>query len=224
VSTKPPRLAHHFADLDQQHQAGTLGMWLFLASELMFFGGLFLGYAVYRNLYPLEFAAASQHLSLAYGGANTIVLLTSSLTMAMAVYYARTSQTQWLTRSLAATALLGAIFLVVKGFEYYTDYEENLVPGLAFEDTEWLALGLRPDRVKLFFVIYYLMTGVHAIHLIIGISYLGLLTFSAWSGRYSSLYYTPVEVMGLYWHFVDLIWIFLLPLLYMVGVREFNGG
>lgn len=220
MPAETPRLAHHFADLRQQHEAGTLGMWVFLASELMFFGALFLAYTVYRLMYPAEFAAGSQHLNLAFGGVNTIVLLTSSLTMALAVHAAHTSATRATTRYLALTAALGTLFLVIKIFEYLSDYHERLMPGVAFDDADWSALGLRPERVKLFLLIYYLMTGVHALHLIIGIGMLLILTVAAARGRYSALHYMPIEVAGLYWHFVDLVWIFLLPLLYMIGVRH----
>jgi cytochrome c oxidase subunit 3 len=209
-------LAHHFADLEQQHEANSLGMWIFLATELMFFGGMFAAYTLYRHLYPQEFAAASNHLNLVFGSVNTVVLLTSSLTMAFAVHAARHDQRTWLLRYLALTALLGTLFLVIKGFEYRADYVEGLVPGLRFHDEEWE----RPGGVKLFLLIYFTMTGVHAVHLIIGIGLVAVIAFRAWQGRYSPRYFTPVDVTGLYWHFVDVIWIFLLPLLYMAGVRS----
>ena len=209
-------LASHFADLEQQHEAATLGMWIFLATELMFFGGLFTAYAVYRHTHAEEFTAASARLNLIFGSVNTVVLLTSSLTMALAVYAARIGRREWLTTCLAVTALLGIAFLVIKGFEYHGDYVEGLVPGLAFDDGEWD----KPAGVQLFFLLYYIMTGVHALHLIIGIALLTILAILAWRGRYTSANHATVEVAGLYWHFVDVIWIFLLPLLYMVGVRS----
>jgi cytochrome c oxidase subunit III len=215
MSTESESLAPHFADLEQQHDAGTLGMWVFLATELMFFGGLFLAYTVYRHDYPNEFAAASRRLKLTFGGINTVVLLTSSLTMALAVYAARIGRRELLTMFLLLTALLGAAFLVIKGFEYHGDYVDNLVPGLAFEDGEWD----EPRGVKLFLLLYYIMTGVHGLHLIIGIVLMLILAELARRGHYTPAYYGPIEVGGLYWHFVDVIWIFLLPLLYMVGVR-----
>jgi cytochrome c oxidase subunit 3 len=215
MAAKSDSLAPHFADLEQQHEAATLGMWIFLATELMFFGGLFTAYTVYRHRYPEEFAAASTRLNLVFGGVNTVVLLTSSLTMALAVYAARVGRRDWLISCLGLTGLLGAAFLVIKGFEYHGDYADNLVPGLAFVESEWP----KPAGVKLFLLLYYLMTGVHALHLIIGIVLMSVLAALARRGRYSSEYYAPVEVGGLYWHFVDVIWIFLLPLLYMVGVR-----
>lgn len=219
MSTKNAVLAHHFADFEQQHEASTLGMWVFLATELMVFGALFTGYAVYRSRYPAEFAAASGELNLVFGGINTVVLLTSSLTMALAVYGAQTSQRKILVTCLVLTALLGAAFLIVKGFEYYVDYVENLIPGVAFADEAWLRRGLNPGNVKLFLLLYYIMTGIHALHLLVGIVWIVLLATLARRGLFSSGYFAPVEVGGLYWHFVDIVWIFLLPLLYLVGVR-----
>jgi cytochrome c oxidase subunit III len=218
MSAKPPHLAHHFADPQQQHDTATLGMWLFLVTEAMVFGGLFLAYTVYRVANPAEFAAASRKLNVVFGGVNTIVLLTSSLTMALAVYWAQHGQRDsHVTWGLVLTAVLGATFLVIKGFEYHEDYVEKLMPGLAFEDQDWK--GLRPERVKMFLVIYYTMTGLHAVHLGIGIVWMSILAVMAWNGRFSPAYNYPVEVGGLYWHFVDVIWVFLLPLLYLVGVR-----
>jgi cytochrome c oxidase subunit III len=219
LATKASHLAHHFATAEQQHDTATLGMWVFLATELMLFGGLFLAYTVYRLRNPTEFEAASNHLNLTFGAVNTVVLLTSSLTMALAVYWAQTSQRHLLTLALCLTALLGSAFLVIKGFEYHGDYQENLMPGLAFDAQEWMDKGLRPERIKMFLVIYYTMTGLHAVHLIIGITIIGILAVLAWRDRFTPVYYYPVEVGGLYWHFVDVIWVFLLPLLYLAGVR-----
>jgi cytochrome c oxidase subunit 3 len=251
-------LAHHFEDLNQQHEAATLGMWVFLMTELMLFGGLFTGYTVYRTAYPEAFERASQKLNVFYGGLNTVVLLTSSLTMALAVWAVQSGRRQLLVGFLAATVALGAAFLVVKGFEYYGDYQDGLMPFLPgnFKPEEWHAdeghgqgegaeaekhktsqadvrqdPNLDPgrafmpiethvpfaDRVRLFFSFYYIMTGIHALHLIVGMSLLGIMTILAWRGRFNAEYYSPVEVSGLYWHFVDVVWIFLLPLLYLVG-------
>jgi cytochrome c oxidase subunit 3 len=208
-------LAPHFADLEQQHEAAALGMWIFLGTEVMFFGGLFTAYAVYRHENADAFAEASRQLNLDYGAVNTVVLLTSSLTMALAVHGAQVGRRGVLTTCLALTALLGAAFLVIKAFEYHGDFADNLVPGLAFVDAGWQ----EPQGAKLFLLLYYLMTGVHALHLLIGITLMIVLTWLARYGRYGPAYHAPVEVGGLYWHFVDVIWIFLLPLLYMVGVR-----
>jgi cytochrome c oxidase subunit 3 len=230
-------LAHHFENLEQQHEAASLGMWVFLGTEVMVFGGLFTGYTVYRCLYPEAWATGSRSLSIAFGAVNTVVLLTSSLTMALGVHAAQTARRQMLTGFLALTALLGTAFLVIKGFEYYHDYEEELVPGLAFK-MDWPTpdevsgehtagtrrftaeeRALFPQRVKLFLAFYYIMTLLHALHLIIGIGIILVLMILAWRGRFTPTYYSPVEVGGLYWHFVDVIWIFLLPLLYLVGAR-----
>jgi cytochrome c oxidase subunit 3 len=220
MSANPSHLAHHFRDARQQHETATLGMWMFLVTELMIFGGLFVSYTVYRVSYPAEFDAGSAALNLAFGGVNTVVLLTSSLTMALAVYWSQTGRREHLTAGLVLTALLGVAFLVIKGFEYHGDYEESLMPGLAFNDHEWTAKGLQPERVKLFLIIYYVMTGIHAVHLIIGIAVMGILAGMAWRGSFTPAYNYPVEVGGLYWHFVDIIWVFLLPLLYLAGVRH----
>jgi len=220
LTAKPSHLAHHFADLEQQHLTATLGMWLFLATEAMVFGGLFLVYGVYRIKYAAEFEAASAHLNITFGAVNTVVLLTSSLTMVLAVFFAQTGQRELLTLGLVLTAVLGTAFLVIKGFEYHDDYLDGLMPGLAFDEAEWTAKGLQPQQVKLFLIIYYIMTGVHAVHLIIGIGLMAVLAFMAWRNRFTPTHYYPVEVGGLYWHFVDVIWVFLLPLLYLAGVRQ----
>jgi cytochrome c oxidase subunit 3 len=193
---------------------------VFLATELMLFGGLFLAYTVYRVRYAAEFEAASAHLNLVFGAVNTVVLLTSSLTMALAVYWVQTGQRKRLITGLALTAVLGTAFLVIKAFEYYSDYVDNLMPGVAFSDTEWSERGLQPGMVKMFLIIYYTMTGLHAVHLLIAIGVILVLALMAGRGHFTPAYYYPVEVGGLYWHFVDVIWVFLLPLLYLAGVRQ----
>ena len=208
-------LAHHFADLEQQHEAAVLGMWIFLATELMVFGALFTGYTIYRTAYPEAFAAGSEKLSLRFGGSNTVVLLSSSLTMALGVYFAQVGRRRALVTCLVLTALLGTAFLVIKAFEYHGDYEENLVPGLAFHEQNWT----HPGQVKLFLMFYYIMTGLHAVHLTVGVALMTVLAIQAGRGRYTAQYHGPIEVGGLYWHFVDVVWLFLLPLLYMIGPR-----
>lgn len=214
-------LPHHFADLEQQHEVAVLGMWIFLATELMIFGALFTGYAVYRAAYPAEFAAGSGALNIWFGGVNTVVLLSSSFTMALGVYGAQLGRRNFVVTCLALTALLGTAFLVIKGFEYHGDYRDGLVPGLAFNDQDWLGREppLNPEMVKLFLMFYYLMTGLHGIHLLIAIVLMTVLTILAWRGRFTPQYYGPIEVGGLYWHFVDVVWLFLLPLLYLIGPR-----
>ena len=205
-------LAHQFDDPVQQHEASSLGMWAFLLTEIMFFGGLFVGYTVYRTAYPAGFIAGSQHLDVILGTINTAVLISSSLTMALSVHAAQTGHRQLLTRFLLLTMLLGLVFLGIKGYEYWHKYHESLVPGIRFTYD-----GLYASQVQLFLVFYFLMTGLHALHMVIGLGLLTVLTVLAWRGVFSAAYSTPVEIIGLYWHFVDIVWIFLYPLLYLLG-------
>ena len=207
-----PALAHHFQNLDEQKEASSLGMWLFIAQEVMFFGGLFLAYTVYRNLYPAAFAEASHHLDWALGGINTAVLILSSLTMALAVRAAALGHRTQIVLFLIATVVLGSIFLGVKIVEYGDKFEHHLVPGPHFQ---FPGPNARPAQI--FYSLYFAMTGLHALHMIIGIPILLVLAWMAHRGRYGPAYHTPVEMTGLYWHFVDIVWIFLFPLLYLVG-------
>jgi cytochrome c oxidase subunit 3 len=204
-------VAHHFEDLEQQREANLLGMWTFLATEVLFFGGLFTVYMVYRAAYGQPFAAASHHLDIVLGTINTWVLLTSSLTVALAVHYAQLQRRREPAGLLALTLGLGLIFLVIKGLEYYHKFEENLVPGLNFQ---WAEGDAGP--AQLFFSLYFVMTGLHAVHMIIGIAVAAVMAWFAWHGRYVAEY-MPVELFGLYWHFVDIVWIFLFPLLYLIN-------
>jgi cytochrome c oxidase subunit 3 len=217
-------LEEQYRDLDQQRQAASLGMWVFLATEVMFFGVLFLSVAVYRYLYPLAFETASARLNWQIGGTNTLVLLLSSLTIVLAVHYARLGRRGRVVIFLGLTALLGFAFLGFKGLEYYLDYRENLIPGWRFDPAEWVARdGLRPDQVpqvKLFLFLYWVMTGLHALHVTIGIGAVLVMLALAQRGRFSPLYYTPLDVTALYWHFVDIVWIFLLPTLYLLGIHR----
>jgi cytochrome c oxidase subunit III len=215
----PAALWHHFDNLEHQQETTTLGMWVFLATEVLIFGAMFTGYTVYRVQYADSFEAASRHLNLLIGGINTLVLLTSSLTMVLAVRAAQLGSSRGTVINLALTAALGTLFLVLKAIEYYVDYRENLVPTLAFDPAQWTGGGVRPPEVQLFLIFYYCLTGLHAIHLTIGISVVIVLAVMARRQCFSAEYYSPVETWGLYWHFVDLIWIFLLPLLYLVGTR-----
>jgi cytochrome c oxidase subunit 3 len=210
-----PELKHHFDDLGQQHDAATLGMWLFLATEVLFFGGLFAAYMLYRVWYPETFGAASRTLDIWLGGTNTVVLITSSLTMALAVHAAATGERRTLMRWLAVTMLLGAVFLVIKGVEYSQKFAEHHVPGFGFHFE-----GVAPERANLFFSLYFAMTGLHALHMIIGLGVLSVMLVMAWRGRFSARWHTPIEISGLYWHFVDIIWIFLFPLLYLVDRHQ----
>ena len=205
-------VAHQFDDFAQQHEASTLGMWAFLITEIMFFGGMFLGYVIYRASYPEAFADASNHMDIILGTINTAVLIASSLTVVLSVYAAHESKQKALLVFLALTILLGLVFLGIKFTEYAHKFEEHLFPGLNFQYQ-----GENPGHAAIFFSFYFAMTGIHALHMVIGIGIFLVLMFSAWRGRYSKHYFTPVEMAGLYWHFVDIIWIFLFPLFYLLG-------
>jgi cytochrome c oxidase subunit III len=210
-----PELASHFDDPQQQHDSALLGMWAFLATELLFFGGLFLAYTVYRSLHFDAFAAASRKLSVVAGAVNTAVLLTSSLTMALAVRAAQLRQKRPAVLLLVATMILGAAFLGIKAYEYYDDYEHGLIPGGGFT----FAGTLKPEA-EMFFLIYFLMTGLHAVHLIIGITIVGIIAWMCARRGPIGRRENQVEVVGLYWHFVDLVWVFLYPMLYLVEVHK----
>lgn len=302
----PPGLQHQFEDMKQQEESVALGMWAFLVQEIMFFGGLFTAYLVFRSRYPMAFAAGSNHLDAFLGGLNTLVLIVSSLTMALTVYYAQKGKRMMQVYLIIATMLFGTTFLVVKYFEYSDKYHHGLVPvtGLnmrtkATGQTEQKATSERPstqiepesrpknsldapkaeapkaeapyanprgefqwndakgdkiilearekgyltpheeigyftngeldnnkvrDKVRIFFWIYFVMTGLHALHMIVGLGIMTWLLWTAWRGAYSAEYYSPVEMSGLYWHFVDIVWIFLFPLLYLLGRHFLAGG
>jgi cytochrome c oxidase subunit 3 len=240
-----PALQHHFDTMSQQKEAAVVGMWVFLLTEILFFGGLFAAYMVYRIWYFDAFAEASRSLSLFWGGLNTAVLIGSSLTMAMAVRCAQTNQRKATVNWLILTMILGTVFLGVKVIEYADKFEHHHVPGYNFQ---WAAahepaapaaehaapaaegaaaaegghrqLSLNADQLQLttqiYFSLYFTMTGLHALHMIIGIGIMLVITYQAWKGRFDDQYFTPVEMAGLYWHFVDIVWIFLFPLLYLV--------
>jgi cytochrome c oxidase subunit III len=212
-------LAHHFESLEQQREASTFGMWLFLVTEIMFFGGLFTAYVIYRLQYPSAFAAASNSLLTWAGSVNTVVLICSSLTMAMAVRSAQIDKRKAIVVFLLLTMLLGGVFLGIKAFEYWTEFKEHHFPGPGFRFA-----GPDPQHAEMFFSIYFCMTGLHALHMVIGMSILGVLLVPSWKGRFNSQYHNPLECMGLYWHFVDIVWIFLLPLLYLFGANLHHGG
>jgi cytochrome c oxidase subunit 3 len=209
-----PNLQHHFYSMDQQLEASTLGMWVFLVTEIMFFGGMFMAYIVYRIAYPEAWVLGSHHLNVPLGAANTMVLICSSLTMVLAVRSAQTSSRSGQIRNIILTILLGSVFLTIKYFEYAEKFEHHLVPGPHFDMT----LPDAPQQ-QLFFSLYFMLTGVHAAHMIVGIGIMLTMLVMAIRGRFSADYYTPVEVSGLYWHFVDIVWIFLFPLLYLLGAH-----
>ena len=208
----PAALAHQFEDLEQQKEAATLGMWVFLVTEVLFFGGLFLAYSVYRGWYPDAFAAASHELIVWAGTTNTAVLITSSLTMALAVHAAQTGDRRRLMLFLVVTMALGAVFLGIKAFEYYSEFVEHHVPGFDFR--------FAPEHFRhaqIFFSLYFVMTALHAVHMVIGLGIMSVMLWWAWRGIITKEYYNPIEISGLYWHFVDIVWIFLFPLLYLIG-------
>jgi cytochrome c oxidase subunit III len=271
VSEHPPHLAHHFETPQQQFASNKLGMWVFLATEVLFFSGLFVAYAVYRANHPEVFIHASQLLDKSLGGLNTVVLITSSFTMALAVRLAMLGQTRRLVVALVVTLVLAGGFLGVKGIEYQHKWKHGLLWGQHYdphhadehgEEEHALATahaeagaahdeggeedagdersniarsatgpaGLaspgeshviepmdEPSNVHVFFGIYFAMTGLHGLHVIIGMGLILWLILRARRGEFNRGYFTPVDLVGLYWHLVDLIWIFLFPLLYLIG-------
>lgn len=217
-------LAHQFEDLDQQHEADSLGMWVFLATEIMFFGGLFASYAIYRSLYLPAFEAGSRVLDVRLGATNTAVLIGSSLTMALAVWAAQTNKRRILVACLLLTMLLGLVFLGIKYVEYSQKWEDRLVPGLNYAPQGEILQHFQErhaavSQVELYFCFYFFMTGMHALHMIIGLGIMTVLVLKARRGSFSGMHHATVEVSGLYWHFVDIVWIFLFPLLYLIGGR-----
>ena len=247
-----PALQHHFDTMAQQKEAAVIGMWVFLLTEILFFGGLFVAYMIYRVWYFEAFAEASRRLSLFWGGLNTAVLIGSSLTMAMAVRCAQTNSRKWTVNWLILTMILGCVFLGVKVIEYQDKFANYEVPGATYDwmyherhlaaeggehtaaaegaasasaeatagQAEHRQLHMTPDQLQrttqLYFSLYFTMTGLHALHMIIGIGIMLVITWMAYKGKFDEHYFTPVEMAGLYWHFVDIVWIFLFPLLYLV--------
>jgi len=248
-----PHLQHHFETPEQQFDAGKLGIWLFLATEILLFGGLFCAYAIYRASHPEVFVYAHQFLDKVLGGTNTVVLLCSSLTMAWAVRASQLGQRKLLIALLSLTLLGGFAFMGIKGIEYKQKWEHGLLPGTHFAPHDEHAAeaapapaapsptfkpsaagpagtvrgdepavsasgphGKRPSNTQIFFGIYFLMTGLHAIHVLIGMGAIGWILVRSIRGDFGPEYFTPVDFVGLYWHLVDLIWIFLFPLLYLI--------
>jgi cytochrome c oxidase subunit 3 len=201
--------------MEQQKESATLGMWIFLATEILFFGGLFLTYTINRHTYPDIFAECSKSLDLKLGGFNTVVLIASSLTMAMSVWSAQVGKKKLVTLFLALTLLLGCVFLGVKAIEYHAKYVEHHIPGLSFEFEPGSDVATNA-HAQLFFSLYFGMTGLHATHMVVGAGLLVWLIKESLKGRFTPEYNTPVENIGLYWHFVDIVWIYLFPLLYLI--------
>lgn len=236
-----PALQHHFENMEQQRIAGTLGMWVFLVTEIMFFGGMFLAYTLYRNQYPAAFASASNHLDITLGAVNTGVLIVSSFTMALAVYSTQVDKRKTQLVSLVLTILLGLTFLGIKAVEYRDKYRDHLIPGQLIPGHEFhpqvagpgeegdkhklhLLPGATVAQVQIFYWIYFAMTGMHALHMVIGAGLMLVILFLSVRRRFSPEYYSPVEITGLYWHFVDIVWIFLFPLLYLLGRHLEHSG
>ena len=217
--TETLALREQFDTPEQQKEASTLGMWIFLVTEIMFFGGMFTAYTAYRAWYPNVFAVASTSLNAIIGAVNTAVLLCSSFTMVMAVRAASMSASKALIVFLILTMILGMAFLGIKAYEWTEKFHEHHVPGPTFHLEGESPAG--QGQAQLFFSLYFAMTGLHALHMVVGVSVLTVILLQAWAGKFSADYFTPVDVAGLYWHFVDIIWIFLFPLLYLVD-RHLN--
>jgi cytochrome c oxidase subunit III len=226
----PPYLRHHFATVEQQRETAGFGMWLFLLTEIMFFGGMFAAYLIYRNWYYPAFVAGSHQLSILLGTINTAVLICSSFTMAMAVYSAELKRKSALITWLLLTIVLGLAFLGIKTIEYKEKWEKHHVPGLNFSTSDFTHASkeyaddkLAPDmaqKTQVYFSLYFAMTGMHALHMIIGISILIVLVIRARADAYTQGHMTTIENFGLYWHFVDIVWIFLFPLLYLISRHQ----
>jgi len=212
ANTHHKSLAHHFKTLEQQFDAAKLGVWLFLATEILMFGGLFVGYIIFHNIYPEMFAEGATHLDWRLGAINTVVLLASSFTMALGIHYAQTNQRQKSMYALGFTVLCGLVFMVIKYFEYSHKIHLGLTPGelFSFKDAQ-------SENLALYFSFYFLMTGLHGSHVLVGIGLIIWVMIRTAKGEFDSEFYTPVEGVGLFWHLVDLIWIYLFPLLYLVG-------
>jgi cytochrome c oxidase subunit 3 len=223
-----PQHRHHFETQEQQREAGTFGMWLFLLTEIMFFGGLFFSYLLYRNWYYDAFVVASNQLSVPLGGVNTAILITSGFFMALGVWAAEVRKKGLLVLTLILTMLFGCAFIGVKADEYHEKWEKHHIPGDHFDVSEFVnphAYGLKeeplpPDQAahtQLFFSLYFAMTGLHALHMLIGLGILVWLTIRAHRGDFTAGYVAPIENFALYWHFVDIVWLFLFPLLYLIN-------
>jgi cytochrome c oxidase subunit 3 len=207
--------ASHFEDIDQQNVTVTLGMWTFLATEILFIGAVFVAFFIYRLRWPETFTEGAHELKWYLGTINTAILLGSSLGMALAVHAARHRQRKPLVRWLLITMALGTLFLGVKLTEYSIEYHDHLIPGLNYSDVSPTGEP-RSEQLRLFMTFYFVMTGVHAIHMIAGLGVMAVITYFAWKGKFTTGYYNPVEMSGLYWHFVDLVWVFLFPTLYLL--------
>ncbi len=224
-----PQHRHHFETEGQQREAAGFGMWLFLLTEIMFFGGLFFAYLLYRNWYNPAFVAASHQLSIPLGGINTAILISSGFFMALGVWAAEIRNRSLLVLFLVLTTVFGFAFLGIKAVEYHEKWEKHHIPGASFDVADFVnpaAHGLHekplaPDmaqKTQIFFFLYFAMTGMHALHMVIGLGLLLWLIWRASRGDFTRGYVSPIENFGLYWHFVDIVWIFLFPLLYLINL------
>ena len=228
-----PQHRHHFETEEQQREAGSFGMWLFLLTEIMFFGGMFFAYLLYRNWYYEAFVVASQQLSVTLGAINTAILISSGFFMALGVWAAEVRNRKLLTVFLVLTTIFGFAFLAVKSVEYHEKWEKHHIPGAAFDVHEFINPPLKADgkplsdplppdmaqKTQIFFFLYFAMTGMHAVHMIIGLGILFWLIYRSHRGEFSAGYVAPIENFGLYWHFVDIVWLFLFPLLYLINLH-----
>ncbi|HZZ42602.1 MAG TPA: cytochrome c oxidase subunit 3 [Tepidisphaeraceae bacterium] len=207
--------SEQFQEKRQQDEAATLGMWAFLATEILFFGALFASFYIYRLRWPESFADGATQLKWYLGTINTAVLLASSYCMALAVHHARHGDSKKLIRFLLLTILFGVMFLIIKGSEYVIEYKELLIPALNYSP-------ISPDgqhrlpQVPLFMTFYFVMTAIHALHMLVGLTLLLILVFLARRQKFTAHYHNPVEIIGLYWHFVDMVWVFIYPTLYLL--------
>lgn len=214
IASHEHHVAHHFKNAAHEYESGKQGIWLFMVTEILMFGGLFVGYTIFHNIYPEMFAEGARQLDWKMGFINTLVLIFSSLTMALGIYYCQRNDKKKAALSLAITILCGAIFMVIKYFEYTHKFHTGFLPG------KWLdvaKVGAEHANLGLYFGFYYCMTGLHGAHVLIGMGLIAWLLFRTLRGDFSAQYFTPVEGVGIFWHIVDLIWIFLFPLLYLVG-------
>jgi cytochrome c oxidase subunit III len=217
MGPKEPIVSDHFISREQQNEASHIGMWLFLAQEAMFFGGLFCAYAYYRYKYPEVFHQGSQQLDITLGAINTIVLLVSSVTMAMCVWSTQVGRWKSQLIYLTSTIVLGIVFLVIKGFEYHAKWVHHLVPHFNWHpDPAHMAVPIDPVKGELFFSLYFIMTGMHAFHMVIGFAIAAVYLVLCYKKKFGPNMYLPVEYFGFYWHFVDIVWVFLFPMLYLV--------
>lgn len=212
TASRPAYLAHHFSDVEQQRESAKLGMWIFLLTEMLLFGGLFCAYSIFRAWNPEMFYNAHKFLNVRLGTLNTIILITSSLTIALAIRSLQINKKNNAVLYLALTLIFAAAFLVIKYFEYSHKFHLGQLPGKFYTFT-----GVKGTNPHIFFSIYFIMTGLHGMHILIGMIIIAIMLVKTASGKFSNEYYTPVEMTGLYWHLVDIIWIYLFPLLYLIG-------